>query len=401
MCDTLYPTCIQRFAGVTVTVSAADGRTFGPAEDSVFAVIDTMVEPEEPKYRLHVTAKEIWGRNLDGVNPEATKAAMDATVVNTKEEAESLLEQGTRRPKTTDEIKEVRRKLALRLKKRFPEAFQNGDRAILPATKMPTSDFTTAAAATKSGITNPFGAAAKQIDSILKQLAEGLELRRQLLEVSSSELHHQLDELRSAIGDCASPETLANTLTGLKADLAMLEVVSHEVLMLPVAMVADRFIDLDKQQKKANQGNLLPSAMLTQATAAGLSISVSPGSQKYLGSGSQNTRTKTDGDRSTRFQTPGSKPKSGGKSRREAQQKRKRATDSSDKEGWIRRQNNQPPEKTGAPTPGKKTGNVPGSNKDGTPNGGTPPVSTPAGGGKKPQRNQQPPSTRKHKGGKK
>ena len=379
-----------------MTLSAADGRTFGPAEDSAFAILDTMVQQEEPRYRLHATAKEIWGRNLDGVDPEATKAAMDATVVNTKEEAESLLEQGTRRPKTTDEIKEVRRKLALRLKKRFPEAFQSGDRAHLPATKMPTSDFTTAAAATKSGITNPFGAAGKQIDSVLKPLSESLEIRRQIAEVSSSELHHQLDELRSAIGDCASAETLATILAGAMADLTMLEVITHEVLMLPSAMVADRFIDLDKQQKKANQGSLLPSAVLTQATAAGLSISVSPGSQKYFGSGSQLTKTKTDDDRPTKFKTPGSATSPGAKSRRAAQQKRKRAAGDSVKEDQIRRHDNRPPEKSGAPTPDKKTGNVPGSKPTGSPNGGTPS----SGGGKGHQgKNQHPSSKKKYKGG--
>ena len=353
-----------------------------------------MVQPEESKYILHDVAKEIWGRNLDGVNPEATKAAMDATVVNTKEEAESLLEQGTRRPKTTDEIKEVRRKLAMRLKQRFPGAFQGGDRAHLPATKMPTSDFTTAAAATKSGITNPFGAGGKQIDSLLKPLTEGMEIRRQIIEVSSSELHHQLDELHAAIADGADAEMLTTILTAARADLTMLEVVTHEVLMLPCAMVTDRFIDLDKQHKKANQGSLLPSAVLTQATAAGLSITVSPGSQNYLGSGSSHTRTKTDDGRPAKFKAPGATPNKA-RSRREAAQKRKRAEESSDKEDRLKRQDNKPPEKTGAHTPDKQTGNAPGSKQKGSPNDGTPSP----GGGKKNGKQKQPTSSKKNRTG--
>ena len=381
-----------------MTLSAADGRTFGPAEDSAFAILDTMVQQEEPRYRLHATAKEIWGRNLDGVDPEATKAAMDATVVNTKEEAESLLEQGTRRPKTTDEIKEVRRKLALRLKKRFPEAFQSGDRAHLPATKMPTSDFTTAAAATKSGITNPFGAAGKQIDSVLKPLSESLEIRRQIAEVSSSELHHQLDELRSAIEDCASAKTLATTLTGAMADLAMLEVVTHEVLMLPSAMVADRFIDLDKQQKKANQGNLRPSAVLTQATAAGLSITVSraPRTTSALGANTRGPRPTTTDLPSSRLpaQRPNQGQSRGARPSRSASGQRRTPTRRIDSGGRTTSR----PRRPVLPLPARRPA-VRRAPSRLVPQTAGPP---PQGGGKNHQRkNQQPSSKKKHAGGKK
>ena len=80
--------------------SSYDGRTFGPAEDSAFAMVDKMVEPEKSGYEMHPQAHEMWGRNLDGVDPEATVSALNAAVVSTKAEAESLLEHGTRRPKT-------------------------------------------------------------------------------------------------------------------------------------------------------------------------------------------------------------------------------------------------------------------------------------------------------------
>ena len=183
-------------AGAQVVMNSNDGRTFGPTSDSVFAAVDRMVAPEESRCAMHPTALEVWGRNLDGVDPAVARAAQDATVVSCKEEAESLLEHGTRRPKTIEEIKELWRRMASRLKAKFPEVFTGMDHAHLPATEMPTSDFTTAAAAKKSSMANQ---AAKQIDTSLKPLAEGLEMRRQIIEVTSSEVHHQFDELRKAI----------------------------------------------------------------------------------------------------------------------------------------------------------------------------------------------------------
>ena len=191
-----------------MVMNSNDGRTFGPTSDSAFAALDRLVEPEESQHAMHPMALEVWGRNLDGVDPAVTKAAQDATVVSCREEAESLLEQGTRRPKTIAEIKELRRRMAARLKAKFPEVFVGMDQTHLQSTEMPTSDFTTAAAAKKSSLANPFGAAAKQIDTVLKELAESFEPRRQIIEVTSSEVHHQFDELRKAIEGGADNEAL-------------------------------------------------------------------------------------------------------------------------------------------------------------------------------------------------
>jgi len=133
-----------------------------------------MVEPDKPRCKIHASAKELWGRNLDGVDSDATKAAMDQNVAANKEEAESLLQMGTRVPKTLTkiketrvpktltEIKEIRRKLAVDLKRNHPQVYINDAKTHLPATPMPESDFTSAAAAKKIGVKNPCGAAAKR-----------------------------------------------------------------------------------------------------------------------------------------------------------------------------------------------------------------------------------------------
>ena len=140
--------------------------------------------------------------NLDGVDPDATKAAMDQDVVANKEEAESLLQMSTRSPKTLTEVKEARRKMAAELKSAHPEVYTDDSKTHLPAAVMPEGEFTSAAAAKKIGATNPCGAGAKTLDPFLKDLAEGHEIRRQMLEVNSSETHYAFDELLAAICPC-------------------------------------------------------------------------------------------------------------------------------------------------------------------------------------------------------
>jgi len=356
-------------------VSSNEGRVFGPTEDSVFAVLDNLVEPEGPTYQVHPAAYQVWGRNLDGVDPAATKAALDATVVSTKEEAEGLLEQGTRRAKTTDEIKELRRRLAGRMKKRFPEVFVGRDQTHLPATSMPTSDFTTAAATAKTSFPNPFGTAGKQLDTVLKPLAEGLELRRQIIEVSSSEVSHQIDELRAAIEGGAETETLIGIIDNITADRNIQEVVSQEAFMLPFSIVADRFVDLAKQEKKANQGNLLSPAVLSQAAAAGIKVQVSPGSQKYLGSGSHHTRTPMAAN-ADKAQVGKRKAQA---HKRKQQKVRKNNVVDRKRSDDAKQLDNQQPPRLGARTPDKASGSVPGSKSPGDPNGSRPQTTTSAG----------------------
>ena len=346
-------------AGVQVVVNAYDGRTFGPTPDSAFANLDRMVQPEEPRCAMHPAALEIWGRNLDGVDPAVTKAAQDASVVSSKEEAERLLEQGTRRPKTLEEIKELRRRLAMRLKSNFPEVFRDNDYTHLPSTEMPTSDFSTTAAAKKSSLSNPFGAAAKQIDALLKLLSEGLEIRRQIIQVSSSEVHHQFDELRKAIEGGAEQADLLKIVDRVTMDMNIQEVVAQEAIMLPFSTAADRFIDLAKQQKRANQGGLLPPAVLSQAVAAGVAIQVSPGSQKYLGSESPITgKTKP-----TAKHAPGSAKRKTAASRRLHAKARKHNDADRVRNNNAKDRDNRQPTRQGGDTPDKQSGNVPGTQK--------------------------------------
>ena len=340
-----------------MVMNSNDGRTFGPTSDSVFAALDRMVEPEESQYAMHPMALEVWGRNLDGVDPAVTKAAQDATVVSTKEEAESLLEQGTRRPKTIEEIKELRRRMAARLKAKFPEVFAGMDQTHLPSTEMPTSDFTTAAAAKKSSLANPFGAAAKQIDTVLKPLAEGLEIRRQIIEVTSSEVHYQFDELRKAIEGGADTKALLGIVDRVATDMNIQEVVSQETIMLPFFLVADRFVDLAKQQKRANQGSLPPPALLSQAIAAGVTLQVSAGSQRCLGSESSTTR-KTTGDDGAKA----NKRKAASNRRADAKHRKNNDVDRRKVDAAKARDNAQPAQQ-GDDTPGKQSGQVPGSQK--------------------------------------
>jgi len=252
------------------------------------------------------------------------------------------------------------------MKRRFPEVYQGKDKTHLPATEMPKSDFSTAAAVAKSGMTNPFGTAGKQVDSVLTPLAEGLEVRRQIIEVSSSEVHCQLDELAKAITAGADRQVLDEVLARVKTDYNMQEVVAQEVLVLPFAIVAARFLDVVKQEKKANQGSIIPSATTSQAKAAGIKIMVSPGSQKYLGSGSSTTRPASESQ-------PDSAAKSkGAKQRRSASKKRKQQTAEDNRRNRAKEDDNKPPA-TGPATPGKGTSKVPGSKPTAHPNGQTPP----------------------------
>ena len=70
----------------------------------------------------------------------------------------------------------------------------------------------------------------------------------------------------------------------------MTEVVSQELIMLPTAAVATKFIDFAKQKEAQNRGNPMTSAAISIAEASGLTVSVSSGSQKHLGSGSSNVQ---------------------------------------------------------------------------------------------------------------
>ena len=355
---------LPTLTGVVVAGTSSKGRTFGQAKSSVFSRLDDMVEPQLPRYQVHSSAKEIWGRNLDGVDPDATKAAMDQDVVANKEEAESLLQMGTRTPKTLTEVKEARRKMAAELKSAHPGVFTDDSKTHLPATVMPDGEFTSAAAAKKIGTTNPYGPGAKTLDPFLKTLAEGHEIRRQIIEVNSSETYYAFDELLAAIKGGASGEQLTDIVVRLRDGVQMTEVIAQEIIMLPTAAVSTKFIDLAKQKEAQNRGNPVSNAAMSIATAAGITVNVSSGSQNYLGSGSSNTsKDKVDVQKPAKKsmakpQSPHRKPSAerrGDKRKRERQDKDRART------GAARESDSSPAATGGGATPDKQTGGVPGS----------------------------------------
>ena len=356
-------------------MTSAKGRLFKQASGSVFAALDELVEPEEERYVIHPTARELWGRNLDGVDPAATEAAMDPTVVASKDEAESMLDKGTRAPKSMEEIKELRRRLALDIKRRHPKQSAPDQRLRLPATKMPPSDFTTTAAAKKLATTNPFGSASKSLDAFLKPLAEAYAIRREIIEVLSSEAHYQMDELKSAIAAGATAAQLVEIVDRIQRDATMAEVVSQELLLLPTFIVANRFIDLQKKEKDVNQGNAMSNATIAAASAAGIKVMVSPGSQKYFGS--ESNITKPIGAAAAKAKPPaklGATP-----TKRLSQKEFKKRKLEREKVDRAKSADNQPVPKGGGQTPGKATGAVPGTSA-GSPNHN--PGSTPRSGTK-------------------
>ena len=347
---------------MVVAGTSSKGRTFGHAKSSVFSRLDDMVEPPLPRYQVHASAKEIWGRNLDGVDPDATKAAMDQDVVANKEEAESLLQMGTRTPKTLTEVKEVRRKMAAELKAAHPEVYTDESKTHLPATVMPEGEFTSAAAAKKIGATNPYGPGAKTLDPFLKNLAEGYEVRRQIIEVNSSETYYAFDELLAAIEGGASGDQLIDIVVRLRDGVQMTEVVAQELIMMPTAAVSTKFLDLAKQKEAQNRGNPVSDAAISIATAAGIAVNVSSGSQNYLGSGSSNTsKDKTDVQKPAKkpkFQSPYKKTAA---ERRQEKRKRERQDDERARTGAARESDSSSAAKGGGTTPDKQTGGVPGS----------------------------------------
>ena len=127
--------------------------------------------------------------------------------------------------------------------------------------------------------------------------------------------------------------------------------------MLPFSLVADRFVDLAKQQKRANQGSLPPPALLSQAMAAGVTLQVSAGSQRYLGSESSTTR-KTTGDDGAKA----NKRKAASNRRADAKHRKNNDVDRRKADAAKARDNAQPAQQ-GDDTPGKQSGQVPGSHK--------------------------------------
>ena len=347
---------------MVVAGTSSKGRAFGHSKTSVFSRFDDMVEPPLPRYQVHASAKEIWGRNLDGVDPDATKAAMDQDVVANREEAESLLQMSTRTPKTLTEVKEARRKMATELKSAHPEVYTDDSKTHLPATVMPEGEFTSAAAAKKIGATNPHGAGAKTLDPFLKDLAEGYEIRRQMLEVNSSETYYAFDELLAAIQGKASGDQLMDIVVRLRDGVQMTEVIAQEIIMMPTAAVSTKFLNLAKQKEAQNRGNPVSNAAMSIATAAGIVVNVSSGSQNYLGSGSGNTsKDKADVQKPAKkpkFQSPSQKSAA---ERRQEKRKRERQGDERARTGAARESDSSPAAKGGGTTPDKQTGGVPGS----------------------------------------
>ena len=353
--------------GVVVASTSSKGRTFSQASDSVFSRLDGMVEPEPSAYKIHPSAKEIWGRNLDGVDPDATKAAMDEDVVATKEEAESLLQVGTRIPKSLTEIKEVRRRMAIELKVDHPEVYTEASKTHLPATEMPDGEFTSAAAAKKLGVTNPYGAGAKTLDPFLQTLSEGFKIRRQILEVNSSQTYYAFDEMLAAVNGYAPKDELVEIMLRLREGMQMTEVVAQELLMLPSAQLSTKFIDLAKQKEAQNRGNPVSNAAISLATAAGITVNVSSGSQKYLGSGSSNT-SKDDPKKPPKNTAPFSPTgKKQAAERRLDKKKRQRQAQERERADKARKEDATPAATGVTTTPGKYSGKVPGT--DSSPNG--------------------------------
>ena len=127
--------------------------------------------------------------------------------------------------------------------------------------------------------------------------------------------------------------------------------------MLPFFLVADRFVDLAKQQKRANQGSLPPPALLSQAIAAGVTLQVSAGSQRCLGSESSTTR-KTTGD-----DGPSANKREAASNRRVNAKSRKSNEMDRRKVDAAKARDNTQPTQQGDDAPGKQSGQVPGSQK--------------------------------------
>jgi len=168
----------------------------------------------------------------------------------------------------------------------------------------------------------------------------------------------------AAANGSATPGQLVEIILRLRENVQMTEVVSQELLMLPTAAVATKFIDFAKQKEAQNRGNPTTSAAISIAEASGLTVSVSSGSQKHLGSGSSNTSKAKDAvrkpDQRSPIRTPGNNKAAG---RREF--KRKRDKDAADRgrTDSAKKNDNAPAARGGAETPSKQTGEVPGSNK--------------------------------------
>ena len=169
----------------------------------------------------------------------------------------------------------------------------------------------------------------------------------------------------AAANGSATPGQLVEIILRLRENVQMTEVVSQELLMLPTAAVATKFIDFAKQKEAQNRGNPTTSAAISIAEASGLTVSVSSGSQKHLGSGSSNTSKTKDAvrkpDQRSPIRTPGNNKAAG---RREFN-KRKRDKDAADRgrTDSAKKNDNAPAARGGAETPSKQTGEVPGSNK--------------------------------------